>query len=105
MKKLSKDVLPLEIWNELKNDLEYCWLNKENLACCFYRNNNSAFLISYNIDSKSLDYYTSDDIDDYSLISLIMDYPSKLNDERVSKLISLDHLIQIIDKHYNNEDF
>lgn len=71
MQELSKELLPKSVWNEVKKELKFYWLKKEELACCFYSNQNTTFLISYDVDSKSLNYYTWNDKSDCSLISLI----------------------------------
>lgn len=104
MEKLSKKVLPRDFWNEVKTELKFCWLKKEQLACCFYKDQSRTFLISYDIDSKSLNYYTWNDPNDRSLIYLMVNELPELKNERVSKLICPDYLINVIDDFYENEN-
>lgn len=102
MQKLSKELLPKSVWNEVKKELKFYWLKKEELACCFYSNQNTTFLISYDVDSKSLNYYTWNEKSDRSLISLIVAGLPEIKKESVSELICPDYLITIIDDFYEN---
>lgn len=102
MQKLSKELLPKSVWNEVKKELKFYWIKKEKLACCFYSNQNITFLITYDIDSKSLNYYTWNEKSDRSLISLIVAGLPEIKKESVSELICPDYLITIIDDFYEN---
>lgn len=105
MEKLSSKVLPFEKWNEVKKNLRFCWLKKEELACCFYsKENELAFLISYDCQKNLLNYYTWDNYGDRSLFAILVNYLPDLPNEKVQDLICPHALIEIIDEYYRTEN-
>ena len=98
MEKLSKNLISYEKWLEIKEQVKFYWLENEDLACAYYIDGNNAFLITYDLNLQSLDYYNWTDTNDRSLISKFVAYLPEFPEKNIKHLMCPQYLVELIEE-------
>lgn len=105
MKKLSKEILPFEVWTRARTNLKFYWLKDKDMPCCVHKSEEKSFVIYYDINSQTLNYDDLDDTIYCLLLPLKEENIQPLADKDVQRLMCSSYLLQLIDKFYDNGEF